>query len=255
MITIPTGLPAELVPLSWLLGVWEGTGVLDYTVGDRHVQHEFGQRVSFSNDGLPYLNYNSYTWLIGDEPHGDDAAEHAAAAAADDDAAADTPDASDASSESDVSDSDATDAAAADPGAVADPEEANRPLVTETGYWRLGRALTPGDPGPGMLPGVGRRPFTRAEAVETLRNSGGGFDLEVSIVHPDGVSELYLGQIKGPRIDLATDAVIRSASAKEYNAATRLYGLVDAHLLWAWDIAALGQDLRTHASARLAKVD
>ena len=250
MITIPTGLPAELVPLSWLLGVWEGTGVLDYTVGDRHVQHEFGQRVSFSNDGLPYLNYNSYTWLIGDTPT--DAAGEAA-----DDSDFDTTDASDASSASDVADPDATDAADTDvtDATDADGAEANRPLVTETGYWRLGRPLTSGDPGPGMLPGVGRQPFTRTEAVETLRNRDGGFDLEVSIVHPDGLSELYLGQIKGPRIDLATDAVIRSASAKEYNAATRLYGLVDAHLLWAWDIAALGQDLRTHASARLAKVD
>lgn len=252
MITIPTGLPAELVPLSWLLGVWEGTGVLDYTVGDRHVQHEFGQRVSFSNDGLPYLNYNSYAWLIGDS----------ATDAGGPDADSPDADASDASSGSDVADPDATDASetggaqgAAPAAPDTDAAETNRPLVTETGYWRLGRPLTAGDPGPGMLPGVGPRPFTRTEAVETLRNANGGFDLEVSVVHPDGVSELYLGQIKGPRIDLATDAVIRSSSAKEYNAATRLYGLVDAHLLWAWDIAALGQDLRTHASARLAKVD
>jgi hypothetical protein len=49
--------------------------------------------------------------------------------------------------------------------------------------------------------------------------------------------------------------VVRTASAKEYAAATRLYGLVDDHLLWAWDIAALGQDLRTHASGRLARVE
>ena len=61
-----------------------------------------------------------------------------------------------------------------------------------------------------------------------------GMDLEVSLVHPDGVSELYLGQIKGPRIDLATDAVMRTAGAKDYAAATRLYGLVEDHLLWDW---------------------
>jgi len=82
-----------------------------------------------------------------------------------------------------------------------------------------------------------------------------GFDIDVAIIHPDGVSELYLGQVNGPRMDLATDAVVRTAGAKEYSAATRLYGLVEGHLLWAWDIAALGQELRTHASARLAKVD
>ena len=74
-------------------------------------------------------------------------------------------------------------------------------------------------------------------------------------MHSDGVCELYLGQIRGPRIDIATDAVIRTASAKVYSAATRMYGLVDGHLLWAWDIAALGGSLASHASARLAKAD
>jgi hypothetical protein len=69
------------------------------------------------------------------------------------------------------------------------------------------------------------------------------------------VSELYLGQIKGPRIDIATDAVVRPAGTKAYAAATRMYGLVDGHLLWAWDIAALGFELSAHASARLARVD
>lgn len=202
MISLPSGLPSELVPLSWLLGVWEGSGVIDYAVGDDSVQAEFGQRISFSYDGLPYLNYSSYTWLLDD-----------------------------------------------------DSEVGHRPLVTETGYWRLSRALTDADAGPAMLPGRGGPAYPDAEAVETLRNPAGGFDLEVSLVHPDGVSELYLGQVMGPRIDLATDAVMRTATAKDYAAATRLYGLVDDHLLWAWDIAALGQGLRTHASGRLARVD
>jgi hypothetical protein len=106
-----------------------------------------------------------------------------------------------------------------------------------------------------MLPATGDAPYPTTEAVENLRNGDGGFDIEVSLVHPGGVQELYLGQVKGPRIDLATDAVMRSSNAKEYVAATRLYGLVDSHLLWAWDIAALGQDLRTHSSGRLARVD
>jgi hypothetical protein len=202
MIDLPVDLPAELVPLSWLLGVWEGSGVLDYTVGDEKITHEFGQRVSFSHDGLPHLNYTSYTWLF--------------------------PEAADGSP---------------------------RPLATETGYWRIARELGDADPGPALLPGIGVPAYRTADDVELLRNADGGFDLEVSLVHPGGVSELYLGQVKGPRVDLATDAVMRGAGAKDYAAATRLYGLVEGHLLWAWDIAALGQDLRTHASARLAKVD
>jgi hypothetical protein len=34
-----------------------------------------------------------------------------------------------------------------------------------------------------------------------------------------------------------------------------MYGLVEGHLLWAWDMAALGEDLAAHASARLARVE
>ena len=198
MFDLDPTLPAEIAPLSWLLGIWEGSGVVHYTVGSVVQEHEFGQRVSFSQDGLPYLNYTSQTWLLN---------------------------------------------------------EALTPLATESGYWRLSRTLGDGDPGPAMLPASGLRPFQTADAVETLRNEAGGFDIEVSLIHPGGVHELYLGRVKGPRIDLATDAVMRSATAKEYAAATRMYGLVDGALLWAWDIAALGQDLRTHASGRLERVE
>ena len=198
MIELDSNVPAELAPLSWLLGVWEGTGVVHYKIGEDTVNAEFGQRLSFSHDGLPYLNYTSYTWLL---------------------------------------------------------DENQTPLVTETGYWRLSRDATAGDPGPGMLPGTGVPVFATAESVEQLRNDNDGFDIEVSLVHPGGINELYLGRVKGPRIDLATDAVMRTATAKEYAAATRIYGLVEGHLLWAWDIAALGQDLRTHSSGRLARVD
>ena len=130
-----------------------------------------------------------------------------------------------------------------------------RPLATETGYWRSRASSARATRARRCCPAIGEPRYPDAESVETLRNADGGFDLEVSLVQPGGVSELYLGQVKGPRIDLATDAVMRTAGAKDYAAATRLYGLVDGHLLWAWDIAALGQDLRTHASARLAKVD
>ena len=203
MFDIDASLPAEVIPLSWLLGVWEGTGVIAYKVGDDVREHEFRQRIAFTNDGGPHVQYACSAWLA--------------------------------------------DADGADLGV--------KPLFSELGYWRLSRRLGDADPGPGMLPGVGEPVFTTADSVETLRNAAGSFDIEASILQPSGVSELYLGTVDGPRIDLGTDAVMRSATAKEYAAATRLYGLVDDHLLWAWDIAALGQDLRTHASGRLARVD
>jgi hypothetical protein len=199
VIELPTDLPADLAPLSWLVGVWEGTCVIAYAAADHHYTGEFAHRVSFSHDGGDALNYSASAWLIdGDE---------------------------------------------------------RTPLVSEVGFWRLVRPATPADAGPALLPGIGSAPVRTADDVEALRTAEGGFEIEAAIVHADGVSELYLGQIRGPRIDLATDAVVRSASAKPYAAATRMYGLVDGHLLWAWDIAALDAELGSHASARLAKAE
>jgi hypothetical protein len=200
LIELPEGLAPELVPLSWLVGVWEGTGVVEYPVGDDDEvrNYEFGQRVSFSHDGLPYLNYSSTTWLLDDD---------------------------------------------------------HTPLAAEMGYWRIDRPTEPGDRGPAMLLGDGPTPFSTVESVEALRNTTDGFDVEAAIIHPTGVNELYVGRVLKGRIDLSTDAVLRSPNAKEYSAATRLYGLVEGKLLWAWDIAALGRELTSHASGQLAKVD
>lgn len=126
-------------------------------------------------------------------------------------------------------------------------------LPAEVGFWRLSKPAEQSDAGPGLLPAIGKKSLTTHEQLETLRNKDGGFDIEASILHPSGISELYVGQIKGARVDLVTDAVLRSQSAKEYRAATRMFGLVEGSLLWVWDIAALGNPMASHASAKLKK--
>lgn len=200
MIELPADLPADLVPLSWLIGVWEGTGVIDYPIGDDRVQGEFTHRVSFSHDGGPTLNYQATATFTGDSG------------------------------------------------------SASVPLLAESGFWRLALPASGATPGPGLLPPQAVSAPRTAHDVETLRSETGGFPIEVAIARADGMLELYLGEINGPRIDIATDAVVRPPGAKAYGSAARMYGLVDGHLLWAWDIAALGTPLRSHASARLAKV-
>jgi hypothetical protein len=200
VIELPTDLPADLAPLAWLIGVWEGTGVIDYPVGDERLQGEFTHRVSFSHDGGPFLNYSAAATFTGDD--------HAVSI----------------------------------------------PLTAETGFWRLSRPATAADPGPALLPPEGATVTRTVDDVESLRGENGAFPIEVSLAHSDGMLEFYRGEINGPRVDIASDAVVRAAGTKEYTAASRMYGLVDGHLLWAWDIAALGTPLRAHASARLAKV-
>ena len=73
--------------------------------------------------------------------------------------------------------------------------------------------------------------------------------------------ELYLGAVdRAPKVEMATDAVVRTATAKEVTGGHRLYGIVDGDLLYAQDMAAVGQPLHaapgreTHPRRRLAGV-
>ncbi|MGZ4591326.1 MAG: FABP family protein [Actinomycetes bacterium] len=156
-------LPAELVPLAFLLGTWQGVGVGGYPTID---EFRFGQEVEFSENGKPFLHYISRTWLLDDEGN------------------------------------------------------QVRPLAQETGYWR---------PQPGNK-------------------------LEVLLSHPTGFVEIYVGEVDGAKIELQTDVVARTDTAKPYTAGHRLYGLVNGELLWAFDMAAVDQPLQPHISATLRRV-
>ena len=52
---------------------------------------------------------------------------------------------------------------------------------------------------------------------------------------------------------MATDVVIRTATAKEVTAGHRLYGLSGDDLAYAYDMAAVGQGLQSHVSAQLKR--
>ncbi|WP_283138781.1 FABP family protein [Rhizohabitans arisaemae] len=95
-----------------------------------------------------------------------------------------------------------------------------RPLATESGFWRP-------------------RPDRQ---------------VEVCLAHPTGIVEIYLGEVVFHKIELRTDVVARSASAKEYSAGHRLYGLVKGDLMYAYDMAAAGKPLQSHISAHLKRV-
>jgi hypothetical protein len=78
--------------------------------------------------------------------------------------------------------------------------------------------------------------------------------LEVLLAHPTGITEIYLGEITGTKIEMATDAVVRTATAKEVTAGRRLYGMIGQDLAYAYDMAAVGQPLQPHVSAQLKRV-
>jgi len=79
-------------------------------------------------------------------------------------------------------------------------------------------------------------------------------EVEVLITAPNGLMSLFLGRIDGVQLELATDAVLRTATAKEVTGERRLYGIVDRALLYATEMAAVGQPLQAHLSAKLHRV-
>lgn len=98
-----------------------------------------------------------------------------------------------------------------------------RPLESETGFWRMGD---------------GER------AVEAV------------LVRDQGVAEVWYGELAEgkPQIDLATDAVARTAASPPYSGGKRLYGYVGGDLMWVGEKATPEVPLRPYMSAQLKKV-
>jgi hypothetical protein len=90
----------------------------------------------------------------------------------------------------------------------------------------------------------GQRVRPAAVEVGFWRPSEDGREVELLLSHPTGIVEMYYGRLEPARISLRTDSVMRSPHAKEYNAATRLYGLVQGDLMWSMDMAAVGQPIK-----------
>ncbi|HZK06034.1 MAG TPA: FABP family protein [Actinomycetaceae bacterium] len=187
--SIPDDLAPELYPLAWLLGRWQGFGMLGYEgIPERAIVNE----MTVSHDGGPYLRATSTIWttdgqLSGPVHHEMTGSEGYAFL-------------------------------------VKDTQ-----WSTETSYFRPVASVQDG-------------PAAKV-------------DLEVVTADPAGHLSLWLGAAQGPRIDIATDAVISAPSAAQVSASARMFGLVQSDLLWAWDLAAFGHELTSYASARLSRLE
>ena len=103
--------------------------------------------------------------------------------------------------------------------------EADEPLAAETGFWRI------------QPLGV----------------------VEVTLAHPFGIAEIYVGRVAGTRIELTENVLIRTRLARDVERSTRLYGLVEddsggPDLAYAMDMEAGGKGPAPHLSARLRRV-
>ena len=105
-----------------------------------------------------------------------------------------------------------------------------------------------------ILDEAGARVRPAAREVGWWRPGKGSRDVELVLAHPTGIVEVYLGEVTFSKVELRTDVVARTETAKSVTALHRLYGLVDGDLAYAVDMAAVDQPLQPHLSARLSRV-
>jgi hypothetical protein len=78
--------------------------------------------------------------------------------------------------------------------------------------------------------------------------------IEALFCLPTGIMEQHYGRVSGVRLDLASEQVLRTSSAKAVTAGSRIYRIIDGDLYYAQDMKAVGQELRPHLAAKLARV-
>jgi hypothetical protein len=117
------------------------------------------------------------------------------------------------------------------------------------------------------------RPFLYYEARAWLLDADGGVirqaaretgfwrpqaddTIEVLITHNTGIVELYYGKPRNQMSwEITTDAVVRTATAKDVTGAQRLYGIVNnGDLAYVEERAMVGQPLQPHISAHLQRI-
>ena len=82
-----------------------------------------------------------------------------------------------------------------------------------------------------------------------------GDEMEATMINPDGVAEIYVGKTIGPtRLEIEADAIAYTSSGLHVTAGHRLFGIVDAALLYAYEMAVDDSGLRPHMSARLLRI-
>ncbi len=103
---------------------------------------------------------------------------------------------------------------------IDDNDEIIRPAASEVGYWR---------PRPNKV-------------------------IEVVLAHSTGISEGWLGHQNEPaKIQLVLDRGYSTPTAKTVTAGQRLYGLVEGHLFFAYDMATGGEELQAHIWSSLER--
>lgn len=88
---------------------------------------------------------------------------------------------------------------------------------------------------------------------EAQQRADGASEIEAMIASPAGVAQAWVGLISGPRVQLLTDGIMRSASGAQIEGAKLMAGNVASDLFYAIDMEAFGSEMRSYMAGRLSR--
>lgn len=132
------------------------------------------------------------------------------------------------------------DATEPEPEVPADgPEPEKRLLLEESGTWEV------------LGPVEGQDLAAAKVAKPGSPESVISYTLRAVTSASDGTAEVSVGEVRGPRIQLATESVSGSGEGPVHSRATRLFGLVGGRLFWVLERATGQEDPVPYLSAEL----
>lgn len=100
------------------------------------------------------------------------------------------------------------------------------------------------------------RPSSQGEAVPVVgapADAPAPTALEVLLAEASGHVSVHVGSAQGPRVDLVTHHVARTATASDVVAQRRMYGWVRGEIFFSIELAAFGHELQPYATGRLVR--
>ncbi|ANP28405.1 Domain of uncharacterised function (DUF1794) [Mycobacteroides abscessus subsp. abscessus] len=217
-IVIDENLDPSLYPLAWLVGAWEGTGAVQLKgENGEEVGHAIEQRLTVTPNSAKGLTWVMRTWVLNSPaPEPPTSAFYEKGE-----------EKSDASQQS------------------TDTTLVRELLLEEKGTWRT----------TGVLPGQDEEAAKNAKpgSPESYLSHGVSLTMERSSAFGEAPAEHWAGEVRGPRIQLATQDLAASSGAagSDDSHGARMFGLVGGRLMWLQEVGSSLSNLRPYLSVEL----
>lgn len=90
---------------------------------------------------------------------------------------------------------------------------------------------------------------------QALPREDGAVEVEAMLANPNGTTQVWFGLVKNGKLQLVTDAVVRTESGADINGAKLMLGKLGTELLYAYELEAFGQPMSDYLAGRVSPAE